>query len=468
MKKSVRCFAVGVAALGVMVALGGCGSGTTNNGPVAPPATGKTALAELSFVVSGDTAGFIVPCGCATKQFGGLPRRATYIEKERRTIPDLIYADAGGSIANSTKYDTIKLDAIWKGVRELKPAAMNLGGGEVKMGAARLKEAIGGLPALSCNVKVSGGETPWPATLSQTVAGRKLAWVGVYLGDASLAGAGLEVQDGYAALQATVPALAKEHDAVLVLAYGSEEACRKIADTFPEVSAIFGTGTPQPIPPRVMGGTVFAAAAQKGKFLARLNLKGGRQGWSLSGGEIVELADTIPDHPIQIENLEAYKKRLKAEPLDPAETGQAPALLAGLPKHYQYAGSARCAECHVEDGAIHKASKHHHGLDTLTAKGFDFDPYCLKCHTTGYGGPEGFKNANLSTGLGGIGCESCHGPSKSHAEDPLKRTSVPGKNACITCHDLENSPLFSYETYWPRIEHGKTKVDPSKLKAGAK
>ena len=38
----------------------------------------------LVVVASGDTAGWIVPCGCTSNQSGGLPRRATYIEGLRR------------------------------------------------------------------------------------------------------------------------------------------------------------------------------------------------------------------------------------------------------------------------------------------------------------------------------------------------------------------------------------------------
>ena len=89
------------------------------------------------------------------------------------------------------------------------------------------------------------------------------------------------------------------------------------------------------------------------------------------------------------------------------------------PRHCcpSYAGSAKCTECHVADAAIHAASKHAHGLQTLTSKGFDFDPYCLKCHTTGYGGPGGF------TSLGAVGSwyERFEPPSDEEVVDLLGR-----------------------------------------------
>ena len=37
---------------------------------------------------------------------------------------------------------------------------------------------------------------------------------------------------------------------------------------------------------------------------------------------------------------------------------------------------------------------------------------------------------------------------KAEAQDPRS-----GKQHCFTCHDLDNSPEFNFETYWPLIEH---------------
>ena len=87
----------------------------------------------ITFVVSGDTAGFIVPCGCTTKQFGGLPRRATYLNELRKTLGDnLVYIDAGGSVNRASLYDKLKLEYIAKGMTQMKVAALNIGVGEMR------------------------------------------------------------------------------------------------------------------------------------------------------------------------------------------------------------------------------------------------------------------------------------------------------------------------------------------------
>ena len=66
------------------------------------------------------------------------------------------------------------------------------------------------------------------------------------------------------------------------------------------------------------------------------------------------------------------------------------------------------------------------------------------------------------------GCENCHGPGEKHAEvelagsEELKlkyRKAVvvtkaeSQKQQCMTCHDLDNSPDFDFEAYWPYVEH---------------
>src|SRR6185437_2320862 len=65
-------------------------------------------------LISGDTAGWITPCGCTANQSGGLLRRGTYIEQLRRGA-DVIYADVGGAPAGASEYQRVKFEAILRG-----------------------------------------------------------------------------------------------------------------------------------------------------------------------------------------------------------------------------------------------------------------------------------------------------------------------------------------------------------------
>src|SRR5207249_10762206 len=92
-----------------------------------------------------------------------------------------------------------------------------------------------------------------------------------------------------------------------------------------------------------------------------------------------------------------------------------------------------------------------------------------------------------------VGCENCHGPGSGHVAQPnnkalyaaLSPWKTPGnellpaaarlaqgrealnaaENAivlhvndrCYSCHDVDNDPHFKFETFWPRVMHGKGK-----------
>jgi hypothetical protein len=90
----------------------------------------------------------------------------------------------------------------------------------------------------------------------------------------------------------------------------------------------------------------------------------------------------------------------------------------------------------------------------------------------------GYFGLQATPHLRGNGCENCHGPGAAHvaAENgeeevddqqltrlreamrlPLKPAEGEKLGAaekkCIECHDLDNSPDFNFEEYWPPVEH---------------
>src|SRR6187431_1242323 len=103
----------------------------------------------IALLVSGDTAGWIVPCGCTSNQSGGLLRRGTYVAELRKTH-DVLLVDAGGAPSGTSEYDRAKFEAILAGEREMSVVAHNLGAAEAQLGAEYIRKAIGlGSPLLS-------------------------------------------------------------------------------------------------------------------------------------------------------------------------------------------------------------------------------------------------------------------------------------------------------------------------------
>ena len=122
------------------------------------------------------------------------------------------------------------------------------------------------------------------------------------------------------------------------------------------------------------------------------------------------------------------------------------------PADQEYTGAKECASCHFKQFMSWKKDKHSQTFDLLPAK-YQKDAKCLKCHTTGYGEPTGYKE-EADAALKGTTCEACHGPGSKHgeickafgkeklneAQEKEARDSIwmmLPKNVCVTCHTLK-------------------------------
>src|SRR5947209_18627684 len=81
---------------------------TSKSAPAPAPADDAR---PLRVVISGDTAGWITPCGCTANQSGGLLRRGSYLDAARHDAT-VLYADAGGAVTGNSAYQRLKLTAI--------------------------------------------------------------------------------------------------------------------------------------------------------------------------------------------------------------------------------------------------------------------------------------------------------------------------------------------------------------------
>jgi len=271
---------------------------------------------------------------------------------------------------------------------------------------------------------------------------------------------GLRVDDPAPALRAAIDAArAQGCDTFILLAYCPEEELTALAQSLPEADAIIGGPTGQSISPRPVGPTMLAAATRKGKFLVGLdipkksNTAAPAPVWN---GRIIELTPTYADDPAQLQNISTYLAALKAADFGSTNTGMAPTLVTTA--DFKIAGSASCNQCHTEDNALWLKMKHSHAWEVLSAKHYEVDPSCQKCHTTGYGLPGGFIKASLAPQNVGVGCESCHGPSAAHVANTAIKTPWRAADQCIRCHDAENSPTFKYDEFWPKVKHGEIKA----------
>jgi len=137
----------------------------------------------------------------------------------------------------------------------------------------------------------------------------------------------------------------------------------------------------------------------------------------------------------------------------------------------EYVGVKKCKMCHLKQYKSWKETSMAGSFDNLKAgakadekkkagidpeKDYTADPKCLKCHTTGYGKPGGFKSIEETPKLAGVQCESCHGPGSVYnpamkaiqkAKKPYKTDSlkaegltIPSEDekGCMACHGSDS------------------------------
>jgi hypothetical protein len=407
---------------------------------------------RIELIISGDTHGWIVPCGCTSNQSGGLLRRGTFVGQQREQN-DVVQLDAGGAPAGTSPYDQARFEAILDGERLMGVAAHNLGAGELALGPAYLRDVAGrkSVPFISANAADSAGEQLAAPYRLVTAGGRRLLVAGVV--SPQFATAKCHVTEPQNAVLKIVEALRGQFDALVVLAWLPEDELRALAAALPEADAIVGGPTGQSIAPERVGAPLLASATNKGKFVITLEVpEPGDKPWR---GSVVELTADFADDPAQRGNLERFRRLLAEHDFTAAESGLPNPVASFSNTSDRVAGTAACRGCHATEFATWQSSAHAHAWKTLLTDGAEVDSQCQQCHTTGFAWPGGFVSARTSEVAASVGCESCHGPSAAHIRDAAVRTPLAARESCLGCHDHENSPQFDFARYWQAIAHGK-------------
>jgi hypothetical protein len=135
-------------------------------------------------------------------------------------------------------------------------------------------------------------------------------------------------------------------------------------------------------------------------------------------------------------------------------------------KQKSYVGDNNCKICHIKQykswqktsmatsfenlkPGIKAEEKKKAGLSPY--KDYTADPDCLRCHTTGYGKPDGFISLAETPKLINVQCEGCHGPGAAFwkimrdrnfklADARAAGLIVPNEkeNNCMECHGVDS------------------------------
>jgi hypothetical protein len=177
----------------------------------------------------------------------------------------------------------------------------------------------------------------------------------------------------------------------------------------------------------------------------------------------IALTEDVPDHEATRALLTAFYEQVAGDPAyhvaarrlfeDQAEE-QAPMAA--------YAGPETCKTRHDAEYDQWTVTPHAVAYNTPQTVQRHFDPDCVSCHVTGFGYETGYRIGDTEH-LRGVGCETCHSPGQSHADNPVPETirlEVPDA-LCGECHTEETSLGFAESAHLVRkeVDHSE-KVAP--------
>ena len=409
------------------------------------------AATPLTLIYSGNLDGELEPCGCtAETDYGGISRRATYLDGLRAEGIDPVVITTGGLLTADIGADRIKARFILSGLEALDYDGVGIQWPDLVYGREFIDKHT--LPYVSSNWADGSLPTSQPVTRD----GRRLRlfqWLDPATSPlAAMPGQQRQVDNDTGALAAVLAtARAQGETTLLMTTLPLERAQAELP--LDDVNLLLVAATAEnPGEIRRVGPMLVLSPGTRGMRLGRVDLDlaadGSVAGWQSS---TVELTDSVPDAARLADWYAAYNDALREDYMRSVEARKARAS-DGSP----FTGNGACAICHQGAATAWAASRHAGALDALEQVGKVFDPNCVVCHSVGFGKDGGFLAMDETPTLANVQCESCHGPGREHVATAGE--SYPGKRvaseACASCHHPNHSPAFVYSDYWPRIVHG--------------
>jgi hypothetical protein len=431
---------------------------------------------DAVLLLSGQTYGFVQPCGCSRPQQGGLERRAVLVRQLREkgwTVAGFDLGDLAPQKAAVRDQALLKYRTTMNALREMGYVAVALGKTEFDLGVDNLlaeyalqKEQI---PfTLAGNLRGVADKKPVPREvrfppIDPAKSKRPLVGIaevadvaGVGVGVVAIAGKSLgeevakehpdlNFEDQAAVIKRALASLAaaqKKPEVHVLLYQGTADEARALAKDHTQFDVILcqaEDSEPPQFPERVNNGkTNIIQVGHKGRYVGVVGA------FKKQGGGFDLAYQLIPLGEEYITPGKTEEEARKANPVlavleGYAETVRDRNFLAKVPKvahpsqiqakdlNVSYVGSEKCQGCHAAESAKWHDTKHSHALDALEkiAKrpGLrNLDGECVICHTVGLAYKTGYENQKATPHLAHVGCESCHGPGSAHAADPRNAT----------------------------------------------
>jgi hypothetical protein len=457
---------------------------------------------DTLLVFSGEQDGYLEPCGCAglENQKGGLMRRFTLFEELRSKNWPIIAMDSGSQGKRTGVQANWKLDFALRALSLMKYDAVAIGPNDLRLDFLSVVINLDNASEQFVSANVALGDFDsgfWKRYKIVEQGGMKIGITSV-LGKKELAGfknaTDFAFMDPAAAIAQVLPEMKKAKcDQPVLLAHAEPAEAKELARKFPDfnwVTTAHGADEPPSEPAKLDGSKgLLIEVGHKGMYVVAIGLYKNRTP-SFRYQRVPldhRFADAPAIHKLHVEYQDQLKQTVEQSGW--TELGlKAAAHVSGR----KFAGSKACAECHAEATKVFVNTPHSHATDTLVKLDppRHFDPECLSCHATGWAPQEyfpfesGFVGLKETPDLVGNGCENCHGPAAEHVaaesgetdatEEQLEllRAALRLKivdnegnqpeqvykeggvvDMCMRCHDLDNSPDFDFQKYWPKVKH---------------
>jgi hypothetical protein len=443
---------------------------------------------RAALVITGMEHGYLEPCGCAglERMMGGMSRRDTFFRQLRgkqwpgEPLP-VVGLDVGGLALGFGRQTEMKFQILVDSKQKMGYQAIAFGADDLRLPAADLLSAAGGDAGrfVSANVGLFGfASKSTPTSRVVEIGGIKIGVTAVFgrTYQKDIHNDMIEMSDPAVALGKIVPELKSKADYLVLLAHATSDESKALAKKFPEFRFVVTSDGPQLAPkdPETIEGTKtwLIKVGQKGMNAIVLGLYDDPR--DPFRYQRVPLDSRFPPSADMKLLMAAYQDQLKM--IGFADLGYRPAHNPRAETNGAFLGSKKCESCHEISYNIWKKSKHAKAYETLQKADppRNFDPECVSCHVVGWHPTQyfpfkgGFDTLEKTPHLTGVGCENCHGPGEKHVDAELRNNEAlqekyrkvmvvtkeeSKKRQCSSCHDIDNSPQFNFDAYWPVIEH---------------
>jgi 2',3'-cyclic-nucleotide 2'-phosphodiesterase (5'-nucleotidase family) len=417
-----------------------------------------------------DTSGRIEPCGCFTGQHGGLTRLQTWL-KENDPGKTSLRVDVGGAIAGKADYDIIQYGYVTKAYGELGYHALNLGADEIAQKQVDLLRLASQSPVPLISASwvhaSSRQEILRPFTIVQH-GNLKVGILGVISPNSVIShDEGTEILSLNEAVDRHLPTLRAQSDVVVLLAFAKPEEMKKIAQQYFEIAIILGGDVSGPAQTIVReNDSIIAWTTNEARTVGEISANIKNQSVTEADYQNQLLWDYFNQDADIVKLMTEYRAeiretKLKIDDPDYRIEGAIPGVAATS----TYVGSETCQSCHPNTHGGWTGSFHARAFQTLQKRGTDADPHCIACHTVGFGKEGGYRRSMGDSRLTAVGCESCHGPGSEHVfkyrDGKLNNFTFRPLDAgdCTTCHHGEFSRPFDWNQFWPKVKHGKERIE---------